>query len=103
MSKQLLQESDVEKWVARKLPEFGDAKTVQDRKYLLYEIFRYADYNNSLGFKCEKYQGSNQVRLYIDGEYVYDSDEDDLVEPSVFLANLYSWLKLYIQRRDKAQ
>ena len=51
----------------------NDFKTVQDRKYTVYTIFRY----HNTPFKVEKMVGSNQVLLYDnEDKTIYDSDNE---------------------------
>jgi len=58
---------------------YNDFKTVQDRKYHLYSIFRdYCLNKVNEGFKIVKYVGSNQVILYKNGKSVYNSETDKL-------------------------
>jgi len=67
----------------------NDFKTVQDRKYTIYTIFRY----HKEPFKVEKMCGSNQVLLYDnEGTMIYNSD----LETQEQQHNFREWIKKQI-------
>jgi len=53
---------------------FNAFKREIDRKYTIYDIFRYVD--TKTGYKIEKYIGSNQVILYYENKEIYNSDHE---------------------------
>lgn len=62
-----------EKYLNELAKTHNSFKTVQDRKYAIYTIFRY----HNTPFKVEKMIGSNQVLLYDnDNKTIYDSDNE---------------------------
>ena len=67
----------------------NDFKTVQDRKYTVYTIFRY----HNTPFKVEKMVGSNQVLLYDnEDKTIYDSANETIEQQITFR----EWLRRQI-------
>lgn len=54
--------------------EFNNFKNTIDRKYGIYEIFRYVP--SDTGYRVEKMIGSNQILLYRDEALIYNSDSE---------------------------
>jgi hypothetical protein len=70
-----------EKYLEELAKTHNNFKTVQDRKYTIYTIFRY----HNTPFKVEKLIGSNQVLLYDnDNKTIYDSDRETIEQQITF-------------------
>ena len=103
---ELLQLKDVKTYIKELKPQFNNFKTVQDRKYIIYQIFKYCiNFNINHKFKLDKLYGSNQVILYY--QYnpnliitLYNSDNDKY-NIKDFEIKLESWINQYIMNRDK--
>jgi len=102
----LLEHEDVDSFITEEFYHFNDAKTVQDRKYILYHLFSNVD--KRIGYRVHRYIGSNQIILTKDyptsGEMspadIYDSDEDDFT-PESFLKWLTKLIHEFIDRRKE--
>lgn len=66
--------SNVKYYVEASSKHFNHYERPIDRKYFVYDVFRYVDARH----KIEKYIGSNQVILYLDNKEIYNSDLDTL-------------------------
>ncbi len=81
----------LKQYIENRKIEFNGFKRIIDRKYFVYDIFRFINYQKYL-FKCEKYIGSNQIILYYNDKEVYNSIKDNF-NPLTFKTFMFNQLK----------